>query len=102
MITESYAKKVLSINDLSVSFKTYQGTVHALQNVNIELYEGEILGILGESGSGKSTIAMSIMSLLADNASISGSIYFMGEEYISEETVKRYSGRKGKKYLMTN
>lgn len=99
MITESYAKKVLSINDLSVSFKTYQGTVHALQNVNIELYEGEILGILGESGSGKSTIAMSIMSLLADNASISGSIYFMGEEYISEETVKRYSGRKGKKIL---
>jgi len=99
LITESYAKKVLSINDLSVSFKTYQGTVHALQNVNIELYEGEILGILGESGSGKSTIAMSIMSLLADNASISGSIYFMGEEYISEETVKRYSGRKGKKIL---
>ena len=99
MITESYAKKVLNIDNLSVSFKTYQGTVHALQNVNIELYEGEILGILGESGSGKSTIAMSIMSLLADNASVSGSIYFMGEEYISEETMKRYSGKKGKKIL---
>lgn len=99
MITETYAKKVLSINDLSVSFNTYQGTVHALENVNLDLYEGEILGILGESGSGKSTIAMSIMSLLAENASISGSIYFMGEEYISEETVKRYSGRKGKKIL---
>ncbi|WP_393971181.1 ABC transporter ATP-binding protein [Oxyplasma meridianum] len=99
MITESYAKKVLSIDNLSVSFDTYKGKVHALQNVNIDLYEGEILGILGESGSGKSTIAMSIMSLLADNASISGSIYYMGEEYISEETIKRYSSRKGKKIL---
>ena len=99
MITEAYTKKVLSINNLSVSFRTYSGVVHALENVNIDLYEGEILGILGESCAGKSTITMSIMSLLAENASITGNILFMGKEYISEETIKQLSTKKTKKIL---
>ena len=98
-MADAYTNKVLSIENLSVSFDTYKGTVHALQNVNLELYQGEILGILGESGSGKSTIAMSIMSLLADNARIEGNISYMGEEYITAENLKKSRSKKGRKIL---
>ena len=98
-MADAYSNKVLSIENLTVSFDTYKGTVHALRNVNLELYQGEILGILGESGSGKSTIAMSIMSLLAENARIEGNISYMGEDYITAETINKSRSKRGKKIL---
>ena len=98
-MSEAYNNKVLSIENLTVSFDTYKGTVHALQDVNLELYQGEILGILGESGSGKSTIAMSIMSLLAENARVEGRISYMGEDYITAENLEKSRSKRRRKIL---
>lgn len=58
-------KKVLEVNNLSVSFHTYGGEVQAVRGVNFELFEGETLAIVGESGSGKSVTAQSLMQLIA-------------------------------------
>ncbi|MBL7826934.1 MAG: ABC transporter ATP-binding protein [Saprospiraceae bacterium] len=55
---------ILSIQNLSVEFKTEQKSVHAVKNLNLNLKKGEVLGIVGESGSGKSVTALSIMRLL--------------------------------------
>jgi len=104
MINEEESNEInkipLKIENLSVTFKTFGGMVHALTNINLTLHEGETLGILGESGSGKSTIAMSIMSLLAPNAIVDGSITFKDNTYVSGSATK--ISRKSKKTLYEN
>jgi oligopeptide/dipeptide ABC transporter ATP-binding protein len=66
--------KVLEILDLSVCFRTPRGSVKALRNVNLAVPKGKIVGIVGESGCGKSTVILSAMNLLASNAEITGGI----------------------------
>ena len=80
--------KVLSVNNLRVSFKTDHGIVHAVRGVSFDLYQGETLCIVGESGSGKSVTSKTIMGILSPSAMIEeGSIYFQGEDLtkVSEE-----------------
>ncbi len=85
---------ILKIDNVNVDFKTYNGTVKALRNINLELKDGEILGILGESGSGKSTLALAIMALLPDNAVVNGSILFKGNNYVNETKKLTHKQRK--------
>ena len=90
-------EKVLSVNDLHVSFKTDRGIVKAVRGVSFDLYKGETLCIVGESGSGKSVTNKAIMGISAKNAIIeSGSILYEGEDLtkVSEEEFHRIRGHK--------
>lgn len=73
--------KLLEIQDLAVEFQSAAGTVHAVRGVNLWLEKGELLGIAGESGCGKTTTALSIPRLLPKNARIAGGqILFEGRD----------------------
>lgn len=73
--------KLLDISGLDISFPTRRGTVNAAKSVSLTVNPGEVLGLVGESGAGKSTIGNAIIDLLeAPGRITAGSIRFMGEE----------------------
>lgn len=73
-------KNILKVEDLSVFFKINEGTVRAVENVSFELKDGESIGLVGESGCGKTTTALSIMGMLPSNGYVDeGKIFFEGE-----------------------
>lgn len=74
---------LLEIRDLNVRFKTNDGEVHAVNNVDLSVDAGEPLGIVGESGSGKSQLSFAVMGLLAGNGQASGSVTFDGQEILN-------------------
>lgn len=77
MTNEKSKDKILSVKNLSISFKTTAGIVNAIRNVNFDVKRGETLAIVGESGSGKSVTTKAVMGILAKNAIVnSGSIIY--------------------------
>ena len=87
---------LLSVQDLHTSFFTDAGEVQAVNGVNFDLDRGEILGIVGESDSGKSVTAYSIMQILADTGRITGGrILYKGED-LATWSDKQMSGFRGK------
>jgi peptide/nickel transport system ATP-binding protein len=84
--------KLLEIKDLHVVYHTDEDTVYALNGIDLEIYPGETLGLVGETGAGKTTIALSIMKLLPDKVGeiTKGEIIFEGEDIIKKnETMMR-------------
>ncbi|MDO4488693.1 MAG: ABC transporter ATP-binding protein [Eubacteriales bacterium] len=74
---------ILNINDLVVRYHTETDTVNALNNISLTLKEGETLGLVGETGAGKTTLAKSIMQLIAFPGKIeSGSIEYDGRNLL--------------------
>ena len=74
---------IVSVNDLEVSFKTPLGVVHALNGVSFDVPRGKVLGIVGESGGGKSVTGRAIMQILEAAGQItSGSIEFQRGEQV--------------------
>ena len=72
---------LLEVSDLRTYFKTREGEVHAVDGVSLMVEEGKVLGIVGESGCGKSVTALSIMGLVQNPGRIvSGSVRFDGRE----------------------
>ncbi|MEU2614099.1 ABC transporter ATP-binding protein [Micromonospora sp. NPDC007271] len=86
---------VLQVRDLSVSFRTEDGTVSAVDRVSLDLASGEIVGMVGESGCGKSVTAMSLAGLLPDSARVSGSVRLEGTELVGarEPVLRRVRGK---------
>jgi oligopeptide/dipeptide ABC transporter ATP-binding protein len=88
--------ELLAVRDLTVTFPTGDGDVHAVRGVDYTLSRGEVLGIVGESGSGKSVSSLAVMGLLPKTARIRGSITFQGEELVglSERRLMKVRGKK--------
>ena len=75
---------ILKVKDLGISFSQYTNglvrrDLNVIRNLDIELYEGEILAVVGSSGSGKSLLAHAILGILPDNACTQGDINYKGE-----------------------
>ncbi len=88
-------RPVLSVKNLAVSYKTRKGQVDAVRDVTFDICEGENLGLVGESGCGKSTVAFSIVNFLGSNGSVSnGQILFKGQELRgrTEEELRKLRG----------
>ena len=91
---------VLDVRELSVSFKTESGMVSAVDRVDLTLAPGEIVGIVGESGCGKSVTAMSLTGLLPRSARVTGSAQLQGTELIgAPESVLRAARGKNIAYI---
>jgi peptide/nickel transport system ATP-binding protein len=71
---------LLAVNDLRVSLQTARGRADALRRLSFTMARGDTLGVVGESGCGKSMLALALMGLLPEGANVSGSIRLEGEE----------------------
>ena len=89
---------LLKIRDLRTQFRTQDGVVKAVDGISYDLEEGEILGIVGESGCGKSVSALSIMRLVADPPGkiVGGGVVFDGQDLlkISDSEMRRIRGNR--------
>jgi peptide/nickel transport system ATP-binding protein len=89
---------LLEIKDLYVQYNTDDATVYALNGVSISLAKGETLGLVGETGAGKTTLALSILRLLPDQVGEikSGSIEFDGKDILalSKKEMRKLRGEK--------
>ena len=76
---------LLEVRNLNIEFATERGRIKALRDVDLTIPEGKIVGVVGESGCGKSTMINSIIGLLAHNAVVtSGSINFAGSDLLQK------------------
>ncbi len=86
---------ILEVDNAAVAYKVRDGEIEAVQNVSFNIKRGESLGIVGESGCGKSTIAWAIVNFLGANGYVKrGSIKFMGQELVGKtgEELRRLRG----------
>ena len=91
-------KNILSVDDLVVSFSMYKGifkkeNLEVVHSLSLDINEGEIVAVVGSSGSGKSLLAHAVLGLLPKNASTSGKILYEGEE-LTDKKRSELLGRK--------
>lgn len=84
---------ILKIEDLVIQYDTDSGCVHALNGLSLTLREGETLGLVGETGAGKTTLARSIMGLIQcpPGKIVSGKILYRGEDLLTMKEKHRQS-----------
>ena len=88
---------LLDIQNLSTSFKTEAGDAQAIDNLSLQVQKGEVLGLVGESGCGKSVTALSILRLVPPPGRITdGKIIFDGIDLLSlnEDEIRKYRGKR--------
>ena len=87
--------EILRVKDLNIVFPGREGPVTASDGVSLEIRQGESLCLVGESGCGKTMIALGIMNLLPKNALVSGTIVFKGRDLLSmdEREIRKIRGR---------
>jgi oligopeptide/dipeptide ABC transporter ATP-binding protein len=86
---------ILEVVDLAVRFPSARGSVQAVDRISFGVDPGEILGVVGQSGSGKSVASMSMLRLLPAQAEISGEVWFGGDDLLrqSESHLRRIRGK---------
>ncbi|MCI6261331.1 MAG: ATP-binding cassette domain-containing protein, partial [Pyramidobacter sp.] len=88
---------LLEVKDLHIHYATDEGVVKALNGASIAIREGKTLGLVGETGAGKSTLARGVLRLVPDPPGkiVGGEILFEGRDLlkISEEDMKKVRGR---------
>ncbi len=82
---QAQAAPLLEIRNLDVFFDTEEGTLHAVRGVSLALRECETLGLVGESGCGKSVTCHSVLRLLPPNGAARGEILFQGRDLLALE-----------------
>ncbi|MBQ4419632.1 MAG: ABC transporter ATP-binding protein [Synergistaceae bacterium] len=91
-------KLMLDIKDLTIYYETDSGVVHAVEGLNLQLGRGESLGLVGETGAGKTTTALGVMRLIPNPPGKikSGQIIFNGENLLdkSEHEMRKIRGEK--------
>ena len=88
---------VLDVENFTIAYETRKGDVEAVRNVSFKVKKGETIGLVGESGCGKSTIAFGIVNFLGPNGKITdGRVQFQGEELVgrSEAELKELRGNR--------
>lgn len=87
--------RILDIKNLRVYFRTEEGIVKALESVNLHVNKGEILGLVGETGCGKSVTALTVLRLLTNAGEVSGEILFEGRNLLEldERDMLRIRGK---------
>ena len=88
---------VLRVRNVSVTFDTYKGPVHVLHDVSFDIYPGEILGVVGESGAGKSMTGSAVTGLIEAPGRISGGTVELQGQRIDElqgEDMRRIRGKR--------
>lgn len=86
---------LMQIRDLVVTYNTRLGPLSAVEGIEFDIYKGEILGLVGESGCGKSTMGKALMRMLPDSANISGKVIFKGEDVLNydQHQLRDFRGR---------
>ncbi|MBS1251995.1 MAG: Oligopeptide transport ATP-binding protein OppD [Anaerolineales bacterium] len=93
---DTVSSPILEVRDLFVNFYTYRGVVRALNGVNLTIGRGEIVGLVGETGCGKSVTARSVLRLIRYPGKIEGGqILFEGQDLLalSEREMREFRGR---------
>lgn len=95
MVTMQVASPLLSIRALNTYFQVKETVVKAVDDVSLDIYPQEVLALVGETGCGKSVLALSILRLLPKNSQIQGSIRYKGLEILeaSEEELRKLRGK---------
>jgi len=95
-------ERLLSIQDLRVEYRTTEETVYAVNGINIEVNKGETLGLVGETGAGKTTTALAIMRLLPERTGriTSGRIIFDGQDLLNINEEEMRYGIRGERIAM--
>jgi len=97
MMSADHRQNLLDVTDLTVHFNTDRGMVKALDRVELRVAKAEIVGLIGESGSGKTTIARSILGVLpAAGKVIGGSIRFAQQDLLTVSEARLNSDVRGK------
>jgi peptide/nickel transport system ATP-binding protein len=96
IMTQGPQFTVLQVQNLRISFETHGGYVHAVDDVSLSIGEGQAVGLVGETGSGKTTTALSVLRMLPTNARVlGGEILLNGEDLLtlSQEKMRNIRGK---------